>query len=85
MSSRAIKDESVRIIADWLKLEPKVARASYDIYVAGMSLNGLVSDRVLEADIERARKEQQVKEAVPINRVADFRILKENLAELRMR
>jgi hypothetical protein len=50
-----------------------------------MSLNGLVPDRVLEADIERARKEQQVKEAVPINRVADFRILKENLAELRMR
>jgi ABC-type nitrate/sulfonate/bicarbonate transport system substrate-binding protein len=79
------KDESVRIIADWLKLDPNVARASYDIYVRGMSVNGLVPDRVLEADIERARKDQQVKEAVPINRVVDFGILREALVELRMR
>lgn len=79
------KDESVRIISDWLKLEPNVARASYDIYVRGMTLNGLVPDRVLEADIERARKDQQVKEGVPIAKVADFTILKEALVELRMR
>jgi ABC-type nitrate/sulfonate/bicarbonate transport system substrate-binding protein len=79
------KDESVRIIGDWLKLDPKVARASYDIYVAGMSLTGLVPERVLEADVERARKEQQVMQAVPISRVADFSVLKESLAELRMR
>ena len=79
------KDESVRIIGDWLKLDPKIARASYDIYVAGMSLNGLVPERVLEADVERARKEQQVMQTVPINRVTDFGLLKESLAELRMR
>lgn len=79
------KDETVRIIADWVVLDPKVARASYDIYVRGMSLNGLVPDRVLEADVERARKDQQVKEAVPINRVADFGILKEALTELQTR
>ena len=37
------KAESVRVIADWLKLEPKIAQASYDIYVKGMSLNGIVA------------------------------------------
>ena len=79
------KADSVRAIADWLKLEPGIAQASYDIYVKGMSLNGIVPDRVLESDIERARKEQQVKEAVPLGRVVDFGLLKESLNELGMR
>lgn len=79
------KAESVRVIADWLKLEPGIAQASYDIYVKGMSLNGIVPDRVLETDIERARKEQQVKEAVPVGRVIDFGPLRESLNELGMR
>ena len=79
------QDDSVRVIADWLKLDAQVARASYDIYIRGMSANGLVPDRVLEADIERARKDQQVKEAVPVGKVVDFSILKETLMELKMR
>ena len=82
---RASKAESVRIIADWLKLESGIAQASYDIYVKGMSLNGTVPERVLETDIERARKEQSVKEAVPVNRIVDFTMLKEASNELGMR
>ena len=53
---RGNKADSVRVIADWLKLEPGIAQASYDIYVKGMSSNGIVGDRVLESDIERARE-----------------------------
>jgi NitT/TauT family transport system substrate-binding protein len=79
------KTDSVRAIADWLKLDPSIAQASYDIYVKGMSLNGIVPDRVLETDIERARKEQQVKEAVPVGRVIEFGPLRESLIELGMR
>jgi ABC-type nitrate/sulfonate/bicarbonate transport system substrate-binding protein len=82
---RGNKTDSVRVIADWLKLEPGIAQASYDIYVKGMSLNGIVGDRVLESDIERARRDQQVKEAVPVARVVDFSILREALQELGMR
>jgi ABC-type nitrate/sulfonate/bicarbonate transport system substrate-binding protein len=82
---RSNKAESVRVIADWLKLEPKIAQASYDIYVKGMSLNGIVSERVLESDIERARKDQQVKEAVPVGKIVDFSLLREALNELGMR
>jgi hypothetical protein len=73
------------VIANWLKLEPGIAQASYDIYVRGMSLNGMVPERVLETDIERARKEQNVKEATPVNRIVDFTMLKEALNELGMR
>jgi len=82
---RANKSDSVRVIADWLKLEPGIAQASYDIYVKGMSSNGLVGDRVLESDIERARRDQQVKEAVAVARVVDFAILREALQELGMK
>lgn len=79
------KNDSVRIIADWLKLDASIAQASYDIYVKGMSLNGIVPDRVLESDIERARKEQQVKEAVPVRNVVDFGLQREALNELGMK
>ena len=82
---RSNKTESVRVIANWLKLEPGIAQASYDIYVKGMSLNGIVPERVLASDIERARKEQQVKEAVPVGKVVDFGLLREALHELGMR
>ena len=79
---RSNKGESVRVIADWLKLEPRIAQASYDIYVKGMSANGLVAERVLESDIERARKDQQVKEAVAVNKIVEFGPLRELLREL---
>ena len=82
---RGNKADSVRVIADWLKLEQGIAQASYDIYVKGMSLNGIVSDRVLESDIERARKDQQVKETVPVVKVVDFAIQREALNELGMK
>ena len=82
---RANKSDSVRVIADWLKLEPGIAQASYDIYVKGMSSNGLVGDRVLESDIERARKDQQVKETVTVGKVVDFAIQREVLNEFGMR
>ena len=82
---RSNKTDSVRVIADWLKLEPAIAQASYDIYVKGMSLNGIVGERVLESDIERARKDQQVKEVVPVGKVVDFALQREALNELGMK
>jgi len=82
---RTNKNDSVRVIADWLKLEPAIAQASYDIYVKGMSSSGIVPDRVLESDIERARKEQQIKDAVPVSRVVDFSLQREALNELGMK
>ena len=51
----------------------------------GMSFNGIVPERVLASDIERARKDQQVKEAVPVGKVVDFAMLKEALHELGMK
>jgi len=82
---RGNKADSVRLIADWLKLDPAIAQASYDIYVKGMTVSGVVPDRVIEADIERSRKDMQIKEPVPVSRVVDFSILREALQELGIR
>ncbi|MGH7855018.1 MAG: ABC transporter substrate-binding protein [Candidatus Binatia bacterium] len=77
--------DSIGVMADWLKLETGIAQASYDIYVKGMSPNGIIPERVLESDIERARSAQQVKEPVAVSRVVEFGLLKETLKELGMR
>jgi NitT/TauT family transport system substrate-binding protein len=82
MFIRNNKPETVRVIADWLKLEPRIAQASYDIYVKGMSPDGIVPERVLESDIERARNDQQVKEVVPVGKVVDFAMLRDASREL---
>lgn len=81
---REHKSESVKIMADWLKLEPSVAVASYDIYVRGVSPDGEVSEESLLLDINRARQASKVKEEVPLSRVVDFGILRETLNEMKI-
>jgi len=78
------KSESVRIMSDWLKLEPSVAAASYDIYVRSFSPDGLVSEESLLLDVNRARQALKVKEEVPLSRVVDFGILRETLSEMKI-
>ncbi len=81
---RENKSETVRIMSDWLKLEPSVAAASYDLYVRGMSPDGFVSDESLLLDINRAREALKIKEEVPLNRVVDFGILRTALSEMKI-
>lgn len=45
----------------------------------------MVPERVLETDIERARRELQVKTAVPVGQIVDFGLLKEAQNELGLR
>ena len=75
------KNESVRVISEWLKLEPTVAAASYDLYVRSLSPDGLVGEKTLQIDIDRARESLKIKDEVPLSRVVDFGILNEVLKE----
>ena len=77
------RNDSVRIIADWLKLDPPAAAASYELYVRGLSPDGLVADKTLQFDIDRARESLKMAEAVPLDRVVDFGILRQTLKEKR--
>lgn len=78
---RQNKNDSVKIISEWLKLEPAVASASYDLYIRGLTLDGLVGEKMLQFDIERAKEALNIKEDVPLSRVVDFGILNEALKE----
>src|SRR5258706_10313608 len=75
------KNDSVRIIADWLKLEPAAAAASYDLYVRGLSPDGLVPEKTLQFDVERARESLKMQDEVPLGRVVDFGLLHQVLKE----
>jgi hypothetical protein len=71
------KAEAVRMISDWLKMEPAVATVSYEIYLNALSPDGFVSERALMLDIARTREALKIKEEVPLSKVVDFTLLKE--------
>jgi NitT/TauT family transport system substrate-binding protein len=77
------KAETVKIISSRLKLDRSIAEGSYDLYASAMSPDGLVPEAVLESDIERIRRELQIKEKVPFTKVADFTFLKDMLSEMK--
>lgn len=80
---RTRKNDTVRIISDWLKVDNAIAAGSYDAYVASMSAEGLVPEPFMEAVIEQQSQALKLTEKVPLARVVDFRIVRELHAELR--
>lgn len=78
---RARKEDTVKIISDWLKVDSLLARGSYEAYLASMNSEGWVDDRLMEAIVDQLRQSSKVEQKVPIARVADFRITREVLAE----
>jgi ABC-type nitrate/sulfonate/bicarbonate transport system substrate-binding protein len=80
---RTRKNDTVKIISDWLKVDSAIAAGAYDAYVSSLSPEGWVPEPFLESVVEQQRQALKVPEKVPIAKVADFRILKEILAESR--
>jgi NitT/TauT family transport system substrate-binding protein len=76
------KVETTQIISDWLKVDGSVANGSYDSYRLSMSPNGLVSDLVIESNIDELRRNFKIPEKTPVMKAADFSIAKEALTEL---
>jgi ABC-type nitrate/sulfonate/bicarbonate transport system substrate-binding protein len=77
------KNDTVKIISDWLKVDSSIASGSYDAYLGPMSPEGLAPQPFMEAVIEQQVQALKVTEKVPLGKVADFRILREVLAEPR--
>jgi NitT/TauT family transport system substrate-binding protein len=80
---RSRKNDTVKIISDWLKVDSSIASGSYDAYLGSMSLEGWAPEPFMEAVIEQQAQALKVTEKVPLGKVADFRILREVLAEPR--
>ena len=80
---RTRKNDTVKIISDWLKVDSAIAAGAYDAYISSLSPEGWVPEPFLESVVEQQRQALKVPEKVPLAKVADFRILKEILAESR--
>jgi ABC-type nitrate/sulfonate/bicarbonate transport system substrate-binding protein len=79
---RERKNDTVKIISDWLKVDSSIAAGSYDAYISSMSPEGSVSEPFMEAVIEQQSQALKVTEKVPVAKVVDFTIVRKTFAEL---
>lgn len=70
------KQETMRIMMQWLSQPPEAASRSYEMALLTMSRNGEISDADLELLTEKKR---------PLNEVRDYTLLREAQKELGMR
>jgi ABC-type nitrate/sulfonate/bicarbonate transport system substrate-binding protein len=74
---RQNKKASVKILADWLKLEPAQAEKAYDLVYPAFSADGRASDEGFLRLLELERKAGRIKGEVAIGKLADWQFLKE--------
>lgn len=81
--ARAQRQESIALIMSKWKLERDVAEKAFDSTIKTWAENGISSDQALQAGIEESLKVSNIKQTVPISRVADFTIAREVYRELK--
>lgn len=80
----ANKSETVKVMSDWVKLDPSTAAEAYDLYIrASNERNGLISDQTVKLELDIARKRmKKLRKDVSPGDIVDLRILKEVLKEM---
>jgi ABC-type nitrate/sulfonate/bicarbonate transport system substrate-binding protein len=78
---RSRKNETMKVISEWVKVESPIAAGSYDAYLDALSAEGWVQESFLDAVIEQHAQALKL-ERVPVAKVADFTIVREVGAEL---
>lgn len=76
------RKEVVGIMVDWFKIRADQAQEAYSQMVEAYPPNGIVSDEILEKDLEIARQTGAIKNRVALSRVVDFQFVKEARNEL---
>jgi NitT/TauT family transport system substrate-binding protein len=79
---RENREEAVRTLVDWGKVEPDYAYASYDALRNLFNADGGVPEDGLKLVIEQARRNAKVTRDVTLAEVVDLRFLQEAQAEL---
>jgi NitT/TauT family transport system substrate-binding protein len=78
---RTRKNDTVKIISDWLKVDSSIAAGSYDAYISSMSSEGTVPEAFMESVVEQQKQALKVADRVLVDRVADFTIVRKTFAE----
>ena len=76
---RQDKKGSVKILSEWLKLDPAQAEKAYDLVYPAFSTDGGASEEGFLRLLELERKAGRIKGEIPISRLADWQFLKEAL------
>ena len=77
------RDESVRIMTEWLALDKDIAGQAYDMGLKSFSEDGSPSEKGLLTSIQLEQERAGVKKDIPISKVFDVSILQEVLRELK--
>jgi len=77
------RDESVRIMTEWLALDKDIAGQAYDMGLKSFSEDGSPSEKGLLTSIQLEQERAGVKKDIPISKVFDLGILQEVLRELK--
>jgi NitT/TauT family transport system substrate-binding protein len=80
---RTRKNETIKIVSNWLKVDNAIATGSYDAFYSSMSPEGWVPEPFMEAVVEQLGQSLKISEKVPAARVVDFRIVRDILGESR--
>src|SRR6266508_1158009 len=81
--ARAQRQDSIALIMSKWKLEREIADKAFEMMIKTWTDSGIASDQALQAGIEESLKVSNIKQSVPISRVADFTLAREVYRELK--
>lgn len=76
------KKEVIGIMVAWFKVSTEQAQEAYGQMVEAYPPDGMVTNEVIEKDLEIARQSGAIKTRVPLSRVIDFQFVKAARVEL---
>ena len=76
-------DGTVSVIQKEWKVDPEIAKGSYHAIVNALSEDGLVGEKQLKVHFDLIRQQEKSIGDIPVDRVADFRLLREVRRESR--
>ncbi len=83
--TRKNTEDTINIMKGWLKMDDDTARKAYEVGLRTWSEDGIATELGLKFDIEIVKKSTGKKEDIPIDKLIDYKILKEALKELRFK
>lgn len=66
------REETIQMIADWLKVDREIAAKSYELGKPSWSAGGVVSDAAVRVLIDQSVLELKIKDAIPLDKVRNW-------------
>jgi len=79
---RQNREEAIRALVEWAKVEPAVAATAYDSAIKVFSPDGSIPLDGLRLVIEQAKREAGITRDIPFSEVADLTFVREAQREL---